>query len=805
MKLNVIYHKIWRDLWNHKIRTLQVVLIIAMGTFAIGFILGTRNLTMNTINSSWQEASPPMFMMWARPGLTEEQVAMLKNIEGVEDVEGMMSGNLEWRLSSDDEWQPGELRARADYDNQKFTKVQLLSGEWPQRNVFAANKGSDIYFNVHQGDTIEIRINDKIRSVKIGGIVETRFGEPPAVGGSLIFFTTRQRYGELTGDPDFNVIHGAGPVYDETEVLGAVDRINRQLEKLDIDSGGSGPHAKRVLNPAKHFMQDMLDSLFLILGLVGASCVVLGLFLNYNTINAIITEQVNQIGIMKAIGATNWQIASAYLMMIVVYGLLALLIAVPPAMLGAGAMANFLLNMFNIDALPLTIDLMTLLVQIGIALLSPVLAALIPITAGARITVREAISTYGLGNASTLLDRLMSRLQGLPSGLMLVIGNAFRNKKRVLLTQFTLVSSGLIFMMVINVRGSALNTINNDVPAMHRYQISMQFEEPERIPQIERLTLSRPSVKAVEMWSISGGKIRPAGQAEMGEDDEALTLFGMPTPTQMYGPRLQAGRWLAPDDTRTIVLHQRLAEKVGVSPGDWVTIYHAPKRETSWQVVGIITDPLIANSAYVPYMSLSRKIASVNKANTIWIQTTATDPGFTALVARNLREQYSFYNYQLATKNVFDEGDTITQIVAGMREDYDIVVALLGAMTLLVAVVGSVGLNGMLSLSVLERRREIGVMRAIGATSGKIALIFIGEGLLLGLISWLIALPFSIPLSSAFTQMLASAMDRDIISQFTPLGPIYWLVIMVALSILASWFPARGATRISVRESLAYL
>jgi putative ABC transport system permease protein len=537
---------------------------------------------------------------------------------------------------------------------------------------------------------------------------------------------------------------------------------------------------------------------------VGASCVVLGLFLNYNTINAIITEQVNQIGIMKAVGATNWQIASAYLTMILGYGLLALLIAVPLAMLSAWAMANFLLNMFNIDALPLTIDSMTLQVQIGIALLSPILAALIPITAGARITVREAISTYGLGNASTLTDRLMNRLQGIPRTLMLIIGNTFRNKKRLLLTLFTLVSSGLIFMMVISVRSSTMNTIDQDVPAMHRYQISMQFEEPERIPQIERLTLTQPGVAAVEMWSLSGGKIRLASQAEMGEDDEALTMFGMPVPTQMYGPRLLTGRWLEADDTRTIVLHQRLAEKVGVNVGDWITIYHAPKRETSWQVVGILTDPLVGNSAYVPYQPLTRKITSVNKANTIWIQTTHTDPDFTAQVALDLREQYNFFNYKLARENVFDESDTITGIVAGMREDSDIIVALLGAMTLLVAVVGSVGLNGMLSLSVLERRREIGVMRAIGATSGKISLIFIGEGLLLGLISWLIALPLSVPLGNAFTQLLASAMDRDIMSQFNVTGAILWLVIVVVLSILASWFPARGATRISVNESLAY-
>jgi putative ABC transport system permease protein len=537
---------------------------------------------------------------------------------------------------------------------------------------------------------------------------------------------------------------------------------------------------------------------------MGALALILGLLLVYNTINAIITEQINQIGIMKAIGATNWQIAGAYLLMILIYGLLALLIAVPLAILSAWAMANFLLNMFNIAPLPLTIDPMTVQVQVGIALLSPLLASLIPITAGARITVREAIGEYGLGNASTVIDRLMNRMQGIPRTLMLIIGNTFRNKKRLLLTLFTLVSSGLIFMMVISVRSSAMNTIENDVPEMHRYQVSMQFEEMERVPQIERLTLAHPNVESVEMWSVSGGKIRPAGQADMGEDDEALTLFGMPVPTQMYGPRLQTGRWLESDSEQAIVLHQRLAEKVGVGVGEWITIYHAPKRESSWQVVGIITDPLIGNSAYAPYAPLSRKIASVNKANTLWIQTTSSDPEIASQVALDLRDQYNFFNYELASENVFDEGDTISEIVAGMREDYDIIVALLMAMTVLVAVVGSVGLNGMLSLSVLERRREIGVMRAIGATSSRIARIFIGEGLLLAVVSWLIALPLSVPLGDAFTQLLASAMDRDIVSQFTITGAVLWLVIVVILSITASWFPARGATRISVNESLAY-
>jgi putative ABC transport system permease protein len=125
-------------------------------------------------------------------------------------------------------------------------------------------------------------------------------------------------------------------------------------------------------------------------------------------------------------------------------------------------------------------------------------------------------------------------------------------------------------------------------------------------------------------------------------------------------------------------------------------------------------------------------------------------------------------------------------------------------MAVIIAIVGSIGLSGVLSLSVLERRREIGVMRAIGASSGKISRLFIGEGLILGLLSWLIALPLSIPAGYAMTQAMGAALQTEIVYRYTPAGALYWLGIIVVLSIIASWFPARGATRISVRESLAY-
>jgi putative ABC transport system permease protein len=126
-------------------------------------------------------------------------------------------------------------------------------------------------------------------------------------------------------------------------------------------------------------------------------------------------------------------------------------------------------------------------------------------------------------------------------------------------------------------------------------------------------------------------------------------------------------------------------------------------------------------------------------------------------------------------------------------------------MAVVIAAVGGVGLSGVLSLSVLERRREIGVMRAIGASSGRVAGLFIGEGLILGLLSWLLAIPLSIPAAYYMTtQGLALVLDQELIYRFTPLGLLYWLIIVIVLAVGASWFPARSAAQMSVQESLVY-
>ncbi len=135
----------------------------------------------------------------------------------------------------------------------------------------------------------------------------------------------------------------------------------------------------------------------------------------------------------------------------------------------------------------------------------------------------------------------------------------------------------------------------------------------------------------------------------------------------------------------------------------------------------------------------------------------------------------------------------------------NILIVLLLMMALLTAVVGSIGLTGTMGMNVLERTREIGVMRAIGAVDSAIVKSVVIEGAFIGLISWVIAVPLSFPISYVLLTIISTSMGiGDIGLSVTPQGMIIWLVLVLVLTVLASVWPARNASRLTIREVLAY-
>jgi putative ABC transport system permease protein len=738
--MGVIRHKIWYDLWENKGRTLRVVAIIAIGAFAVGTVLGAKELILQDISTTWQASAPATIGMEVKPAVEDTMLETLENLKEIEAVAGWSQDKtVRWRRSPDDPWQPATLVALDDYEDQAIRQVKPDRGSWPRRKLMGVQRDRDL----GEGDQVYLDVGGKAYPVELNGVLYNAAYPSSFSSPDPMFFTTRERFAELTGESGSSLILATIPEYSDVKVRAAADLVQRELEKQDIEIepaiASPGGFTGRTGKPDQFTGQDAINSVFMILTIMAASTLVLGLFLVYNTINAIIVQQVNQIGVMKAVGARFSRILFIYFSMVMVYAVLALLVAVPLGALGAHGLRTMMVMRIGMEPGSFTISSQAVVVQAAVALLSPLLVAIVPIYGGASVTVREAISTYGLGGASGLLDRLLVKLLFIPRMISLTLSNTFRNGKRVLLTQVTLVGAGVIFMMVMNTSTTLRHTFGDVLLSIYEANILLDLEDEARIKAVESLTMSHPEVKTVEVWGTGKGTVRPLGQPELNEDD-TISLRGVPTPSATYIPQMRAGRWLQTGDEYAVVLSQELAEKLGVGVSDWITIDIPTTRQSDWQVVGLLFEPVDQKLALAPRDTMLKETRQVGRGTSIRVQTIHGDPDSEAATAAELRAIYEAQGYDVLPSTK----DTSYRLATRQADQMALLFIILTGMAVMTAVVGAVALSGTLSINVMERTREIGVMRAIGASSGVVAGQFVGEGLILGWLSWLLAIPLSL-------------------------------------------------------------
>jgi putative ABC transport system permease protein len=799
--MGVIRHKIWYDLWENKGRTLRVIAIIAIGAFAVGTVLGAREFILQDVTRTWQASVPATIGLEVKPPVDDTLLDSLAHLRGVETVEGWyQSKTVRWRRSPADPWQPAILVALEDYEAQTLRQVKIDSGGWPQRKLMGVQRGRGLVV----GDQVELDISNKVYLVELNGVLYNAAHPSPASLPDPMFFTTRERFIQLTGEAGSSLILATIPHYSDERVKAMADLIQHELEQQGVEVNPAisapGGFKSRTGKPDQFTGQEAINSVFLILSIMAATTLILGLFLVYNTINAVIVQQVNQIGIMKAIGAGFGRILLIYLSLVLVYAILALLVAVPLGALGAHGLRGLIVNRQGMIPGSFAVSLTAVAAQAGVALLSPLLVAIIPVYLGGRITVREAISTYGLGSASNWLDRLLAQFQSLPRLLSLTLSNTFRNPKRVFFTQITLIGAGVMFMMVLNTRASLTHTFGEVLLSIFRVNVLLDLEDAARIKQIETLTLSHPKVTAVEVWGTAKGTARRLGQPET-NDDSKISLRGLPLPSRTYVPQLRAGRWLQPGDTYAVVLNQELAQAMSVGVGDWITIDIPTKRESDWQVVGLLFEPVDQEAALTPREPLLRELRQVGQGQAVRVQTLHHDAASEMATAADLRALYEAHGYEVTAS----AQDTAHRLATQRTNQMAMLFAILTGMALMTALVGAVALSGTLAINVIERTREIGVMRAIGASGWAVAGQFVGEGLILGWLSWLLAIPLSFPAGQLTIKTLSAVLKLELVYQVSAVGIWSWLVIITILAVIASWFPAQKAAQTSVRDSLAYV
>lgn len=794
------WKKVFFDIWENKTRTFLVVISIAVGVFALGMIATSRIALSQGLKEEYTAINPSSAMIMVSDpffgigevGFGDDLVEAVRNMPDIGEAEGRRKVMVRIQVGPDS-WRDFQLFAIPDYDDIRINKVKPQSGDWPpgphdvliERSALTLT-GADV------GDTITIKTpSNRLRQMRITGITHDLSQMPSFLDGAI--------YGYIT----FDTLEwlGVSREYNELHIVVARDKYNKEhiqqvaeAVKDKVERSGRPVYYVQIYEPGEHPLDNIIQGIVFLLGVLGVLSLFLSGFLVITTISAIMAQQVRQIGILKTIGGQRWQIMTMYFALALAFGLLALLLAVPFGAVGANAFANFMASLFNFDLSEFRVPPQVVAMQVVVSLLVPLLAALVPILQGTAITVREALdsqsgkSSYG----KSIVDRLIRRVHGLSRPLLLSLRNTFRRKGRLALTLATLTLSGTMFITVFNVRDSLFQTLD-DLMAMWNYDIWINLNRPHSIDELEREAMRVHGV--VEAKGI--GFVTTRRERTDGTDSDILFLFAPPAGSTMIRPVMLKGRWLLPDDENAIVLStQFIKEESDIDIGSTITL-SIDGKDTVWTVVGI--NQFLAPFAYVNYDHFARAKGEVGRATSVWVITEHHD----------LRSQT---RYASVIEQLYEErGVRVSSVVRIAEEQsetaltFNIIVVMLAAMAVLLAVVGGLGLMGTMSINVLERTREIGIMRAIGASTVTIIQMVIAEGVMIGVASWMLSAGLAFVLSKPLGEAAGIAMFQfPLTAAFSLTGLLLWLLVVVVLSALASFLPAWNASRLTVQAVLAY-
>ncbi len=792
--MDVIWRKVWRDLWHNKLRTFLIVLATTVGVAGLGIVFGLSGMMRARMTASHRTSSPPhLFLYTNRVDLLDQDfVEAVQREPDIAKTEGQASVDFRWKLQGETEWRDGNIFARHDYDQQNLYRIRLLEGQWPGRRMsLAIERMSAEYYNLPIGTTIIVEIGKKEYRLPVVGVVHHPYTEPPQFGGSATFCATMKTVAKLTGRASgFNSLYVLLESFSQEDARATAKRIENRVE----NDGMEISHWS-IFEPDYHWAQEIVDVVLLILGVLGALSLGLSGFLIVNVTNATIVQQVWQIGVMKVVGATAGQVVRIYLITAAIYGLLALLVAVPLGAVAAQLLAIWLLNLFNIVLTDFEIVPVAIAIQVVMGLAVPMLAALVPALGAARITPHQAISSQGLGGGfgRSWLDRLLGEIRQLPRPLALSLRNTFRRKTRVGLTLLALTTGGIVFIMVSSVStsfNSTLDTLSRDFGL----DVLIKLKRMYRVTKLVEATQSVPGVDKAEVWNYHGGQLTLTTGEKL-----SVGLWGIPADSEIFNPRVVSGRPLLPEDDRAILLNNSIAVDEGFQVGDEIELT-LNGDDSKWTVVGLVfSHRNNSKDNFVNFDALARETGNVNRGS----QVVATFEENTSQTPEKLIEALR----AVYDARYFDAVDFQSAMEVQIHDDEGLgaILILLMAMAVLVIIVGSTGLMSTMSINVVERSREIGVMRAIGATSFAIAGIFVFEGVSVGVLSWLLAIPLSYPGARAFSNLVGVQLLELPLEFSYPVGGIFlWLTIVVTISALVSLWPALRATKISVHESLTY-
>ncbi len=787
----MILKKAWRDLSARKLRTLLVVLSVAVGVFGVSAI--------KILGDQFERAAAAQFATSNPPDLTvdstvvnTEQRAKLRELENVKTVEGRIASTARWKPKGGDRKESIAIQGVANFAQEAtLDRVRIVRGKAPGAGEILFEKGSRQKFDLKIGQEVTLYSADREQKYTISGFGENPNVTSAAAVGFASAWLTRDEAEKLLqlGGTNRTLIKltntGTANVRTDTE-----KRVRESLEGNDVTV-----LASQVRDPSTLPGKDMLDSLralLLVFALLGAFASGL---LVANTISTIILEQRGQIGSMKAVGGTTGQVMRVYLALALLYGALGTALG-----LAAGIGFNFLASGLRAAALdeepaPVTITSEAVALAVGIGIGVCLLAAIIPSWLGARCSIREAMVSYGLAArfGHSPWDRLVARLTMLPQASILAARNVFRQPNRALFTIVGLSIATALILAVLAALGS-LSVRLEDARAAVKADVIVAFEALAGRDAVETALKDTSGIDRRELWIVTSAK----------SDGKTIAVTGLPQDTTIFNRDLiqSGGRWLKADRTDEVIITQRLAARRGLKVEDKIELQNGSHDKQTWTIVGIVpgagADALAPDGAAYAVRAAVRALADFPEGQGTHEYIRLTEHGQAQVDSKATAISDALADAGLANTPIkLYEQDESNQ------RTFAVFILIFLLMILIVSVVGALGLFSTLTMNVMERRREIGVMRSVGASTGTVLWTFLMEGLLLGTLGWALGAVFGGPAGEALVTFLS---DKLFAMEYVaaPESLVVTLVGILGVAFVSSIGPALAAARMPIAEILRY-
>lgn len=789
--------KVFRDLTSNWVRTLLVVLSIGVGVYAVAVVMGGRGVLIREFDSDYAASVPPSAEMWTSD--FDEPVAQrLAEREDVLAAEARREVGV--RYTSDDVvedqttgWASMRLWALPEFRRTgvlKIVREETLS--WPPKaGEIILEKSALQVAGFSVGETVTVEVaSGKMLELRIAGFAHDINAIPAQFLGSETGFISTETL-ELLEEPDS--MNYLSLKLDSTLSRSSASRIAVDVRDTDLAAAGVRVLSLNVPEPGSHFLGDIFKAIVLLLLAMGVLSLALSGFLVVTTMQAIMAQQVRQVGIMKAVGGQRMQIARMYLIMVVVYGMFGSVIGIAAGLWTGRSLIEYAAGVLNFRVVDYFPPLWILLLDMGVGIVVPLLAASAPIHLGTTMPVVKALNSantlpnFGHG----LVDRLLGLIRGLPRPVALSLRNTFLRKGRLALTLTTLILASMVVMSVWSVRASTLQT-SEDLGTRWNYDAQVFMARPQPRAELEREASKIDGVAYVETW------VEGAATVARQDGTQDARALGVPVDTRVIRKNLLSGEWLSNAKPQGVVVNTDITKALpNLGVGDNVRLTIAGEEE-DFTVLGVTSSQLMGAVIYFNRDRLDSALGGTGSVSRMLVQTGRHDADTQARTADELERRLDDANLPISgTLTQFDQKTRLA-------DQLNILVTFLAIMAGLLAAVGVIGLTGTMTINVLESTREIGVMRSIGASHGSIFGIYITEGVVIAVMAWAIGAVLSYPFSIWLTDALGKAMSLPLSYTFSWSGIGIWFAAMTGIAVVASLLPSWRASQVSIRDAIAH-